>query len=247
MTEEKAKLLAIGKAADMLGVTITTLRRWDDEGTLLSIRLSEGDTRFYRQVDLEQFLLDRSDLATIANKWVIDDTPMDLSPAMYCQTRDVFVSRLEHLQKDLEGKYPDNKIVVFLLPAIVGEIGNNSFDHNIGNWPDVPGILFAHNANKRRVVLADRGQGIFKTLNRVYALADDAESLEVAFTKFISGRSPEARGNGLKFVRANIIANPFKLMFQSGNAKLYLKQNENDLNIQKVENKIHGCLVIIDY
>jgi len=247
MTEEESKLLAIGKAAEMLGVTVTTLRRWDDEGILSSTRLGEGDTRYYRQVDLEQFLLDRSDLAAIANKWVTGDVSTDLSPSMYCQTRDVFIARLGRLQRDLEGKYPNDKIMAFLLPAIVGEIGNNSFDHNSGNWPDMPGILFAHNMNKRRVVLADRGQGVFKTLSRVHPLADDIEALQVAFTEFISGRSPEARGNGLKWVREIVTANPFKLMFQSGDAKLQLKQNDSDLNIQKMENKIHGCLAIIDY
>lgn len=244
---EKKQLLSIGKAAEMLGVTVMTLRRWDDDGILASVRVGEGATRYYSYSTLEQFLLDRSDLATIAKKWVTDDTPADLSSSMYCQTRDVFVARLGRLQRDLEAKYPDDKIVAFLLPAIVGEIGNNSFDHNIGSWPDIPGILFAHNANKKRIVLADRGQGVFQTLSRVRSLVDDVDALQVAFTDIVSGRHPEARGNGLKFVRANIIANSFKLIFQSGDAKLQLQQNDSDLDIQKVETKIHGCLAIIDY
>jgi len=29
----------------------------------------------------------------------------------------------------------------YMAGAIAGEIGNNSFDHNIGNWPDMAGIF----------------------------------------------------------------------------------------------------------
>ena len=139
---EKTKLLAIGKAAEMLGVTAMTLRRWDDEGVLLSVRSGEGATRYYRREDLEQVLLNRSDLATIAKKWVTDEKSTELPSSMYCQTKDIFIARLGRLHRDLADKYPDNKIIVSLLPAIAGEIGNNSFDHNIGNWPDMPGAFF---------------------------------------------------------------------------------------------------------
>ena len=82
--------------------------------------------------------------------------------------------------------------------AVTGEIGNNSFDHNLGNWPNVPGVFFAHNATRRHVILADRGVGIRSTLTRVRPeISSDAEALHIAMTEAVSGRAPENRGNGL--------------------------------------------------
>src|SRR2546430_1482430 len=55
------------------------------------------------------------------------------------------------------------------------------------------------------ICVADRGQGIYRSLARVDpALRDEQSALLAAFEKNISGRAPEKRGNGLKYVR-NII------------------------------------------
>ncbi|MBI2340335.1 MAG: hypothetical protein HYU99_08235 [Deltaproteobacteria bacterium] len=69
------------------------------------------------------------------------------------------------------------------------------------------------------IVIADRGQGILSSLKRVLpSLKDDQEALETAFEKKLSGRAPEKRGNGLKFVRGVIHGNSSKgLLFLSGN------------------------------
>ena len=100
----------------------------------------------------------------------------------------------------------------------------------------------------RIVVLADRGLGILATLQRVRPqLTNSKEALRVAFTETVSGRYPEVRGNGLKFVRSIIIKNPFTLDFQTGNATLYLKKNDKDVNIKDAEATIRGCVVIIGF
>jgi len=86
----------------------------------------------------------------------------------------------------------------------------------------------------RKVVLADRGQGILTTLKRVRPwLVNSNEAIRVAFTEMVSGRYPETRGNGLKFVRSIIIKNPFTLYFQTENSRLYLKENSVGLDIQQ--------------
>jgi predicted site-specific integrase-resolvase len=41
------KLVKVGKAADLLGVTVQTLRRWEEAGELLPARKSKGGTRYY--------------------------------------------------------------------------------------------------------------------------------------------------------------------------------------------------------
>jgi hypothetical protein len=100
----------------------------------------------------------------------------------------------------------------------------------------------------RTIVLADRGQGILTTLKRVKPqLRTASEALNVAFTETLSGRRPEARGNGLKFVRSVIAQNPFTLSFQTGDAHLYLKQHDDDLFIQQAEIFMRGCFATIGF
>lgn len=43
------KLLSIGKAAELLGVSVGTLRAWADKGLVHAIRLPSGYRRFTRE------------------------------------------------------------------------------------------------------------------------------------------------------------------------------------------------------
>lgn len=47
------KSVPISKAAEILGVSIDTVRRWDKEGTLHSIRLN-GNDRYFSVEELKQ-------------------------------------------------------------------------------------------------------------------------------------------------------------------------------------------------
>ena len=135
-----------------------------------------------------------------------------------------------------------------LVVAVAGEIGNNSFDHNLGNWPDIAGIFFAYDVNKRNIILADRGVGVLTTLKRVKPeLNNDEDALRVAFTEIISGRAPESRGNGLKFVRKIVSENPIGLLFQSGDAELTLAKDSSDLDIKHSSEPFRGCLALITF
>lgn len=237
--------LKINEAANYLGVSMDTLRRWDDKGKLKSLRAKQGDHRYYSLTQLEDFLT--SFCVSLAIKWArnnIGEKPNDI---FYCSDSSVFQGRLYKLRNALS---TNKEIESFfsLLISVVGEIGDNSFGHNLGNWPDVNGIFFAYDIKKKIMVLADRGQGVFKTLKRVKPeLQNDVEALGVAFTEILSGRAPESRGNGLKYVRAVIEKNPVSLFFQSGEAELNLNQNNLILKIKKAKNPIRGCLAIIKF
>ena len=50
-----AKLITTNQAAEYLGVTPKTLRRWESEGKIKAIRTLGGHRRFYKQ-DLDQLL-----------------------------------------------------------------------------------------------------------------------------------------------------------------------------------------------
>lgn len=48
-------LIRSGEAARLIGVSVRTIKRWDDKGYLASVRTPEG-TRFYRRADVEALL-----------------------------------------------------------------------------------------------------------------------------------------------------------------------------------------------
>lgn len=83
----------------------------------------------------------------------------------YCPTRDVFQARLDRfivaLEKD--ARFQDTSS---LLGAVMGEIGNNAFDHNLGNWKDTPGVYFTHD-----LMLFYSGQAL-------YSIADNQDHQE---------------------------------------------------------------------
>lgn len=167
---------------------------------------------------------------------------VDIASDFYCATRDVFEARFGRMVRELFEKREKDASIV---SAVVGEIANNSFDHNVGNWKDVPGIFFGYSfsENKIEIVLADRGRGIFNTLKRVKSeIKNDQEALMTAFTERISGRAPEKRGNGLKFVRENVQSKKMHLTFYSGAAKAELN---DQMKIEENLEDIGGCLAII--
>ena len=197
--------------------------------------------------------LDIAALIARGRAWVLapsDRVPRD--PDQHCPTRDVFTGRLDHARIILE-RTPEFAECSSELIAAAGEIGNNAFDHNIVQWRDVPGCWFgwAIVGSRWGVVLADRGQGVLATLRRIRPeLSDDASALRVAFHEVISGRSPEQRGNGLKFV-ASVIgrggAGERVLEFSSGAATVTLRANSGAINESQdvCDPKVLGTLAVL--
>ncbi len=155
-----------------------------------------------------------------STRYMIADIP-DFEPALrwfhsseaekapnVCETRDLFIARLGHFRQ-LNLPEEDLPLVI----SACGEVGNNSFDHNMGHWKDIPGCWFEIQSTRNRlwVLIADRGQGIYQSLSRVIPKFSDEESaVKKAFEEQLSGRAPEKRGNGLKFVKKIITDGPDK-------------------------------------
>lgn len=239
------ELLSIGEVAKLLSVSIDTLRRWDKSGKLKPTREAGArGHRYYLRRDIEAY---QNDLLALARGWITGSPK--IPDEYYCSNSAVFQSRLIKLQGRLGDTEDEGlKRIFSLIVAVAGEIGNNSFDHNLGNWPDVSGIFFGFDINKRQIVLADRGQGILTTLKRAKPeLRSHSEALRVAFTEVVSGRAPEERGNGLKFVKNVVENNPMQIVFETGDAGLEIKQGVHDLVIKKVVPSFRGCLASIKF
>lgn len=241
---DEDSLIPISEAARRLDVSIDTLRRWDESGRLRAVRKSPGGNRYYREKDLDFFL---HNILILAHEWAAGATAPEIPKLFYCPSSPVFQSRLIKMQNLLEQEQELQQIFS-LLVAVAGEIGNNSFDHNLGNWPDVPGIFFGYDIADRAIALADRGLGVLTTLQRVRPqLNNHEDALRVAFTEVVTSRSPEKRGNGLKFVKRVIEESPIGLQFQSGDAQLEIIKPGAQLEIKKVAPPVRGCLAFITW
>jgi hypothetical protein len=152
------------------------------------------------------------------------------------KTRDVFTARMQNYI--LETKK-------YLEAAVIGEIGNNTFDHNFIFEKEFPWGVYCNLLYKQKyAVLADYGMGVRQSLLSVLpAIGSDLEAVETAFTKRISGRSPEQRGNGLKFVSETIRQNNWHLYFQSGSGGCSIDGHKIEFFEKTLS--ITGCLAII--
>jgi len=235
-------LFTISQAAEYLGVSQNTLRRWDKNGKLTAIRKDGGTHRYYSQKNLDIFA---NDLLALAHDWAYEST--EFPKQLHCENTSVFQARLTRFENVLMNQ-PGYERLFSLIVAVTGEIGNNSFDHNLGKWPDELGIFFGYDLHKHYVVLADRGLGILQTLRQVRPdLKSHIEALQVAFTEVVSGRSPEKRGNGLKYVRTVVSENPISLFFASGDGEVRIQAPEKKLHITRAPNVLRGCFAIIKF
>ncbi|MCL5010997.1 MAG: helix-turn-helix domain-containing protein [Patescibacteria group bacterium] len=240
---ESKEFYTTKELAELLGVSRIAVFNRIKKGDIKAQKMGRNFVIFKKDIgDIDVF---SSNLFKMAKDWAISHK--EFPDQFYCQNSGVFQARITKMSVLMMGNR-DAKALFSLLTSIAGEIGNNSYDHNLGQWPDTPGIFFGYDLNKKQIVLADRGLGILKTLKRVRPeLTDHQQALKVAFTEIISGRRPEARGNGLKYVRNVISKNPINLIFQTGNAKLTLSGGSADLDIKTIKENIPGCIALITY
>ncbi len=236
--------LSIGQAAEYLGISEQTLRRWDADGSFKASFVSPGGHRFYSLADLATRT---KGVFQIAKEWAMATEPAEPMETFYCPSIEKFKTRLERMAREMETKESLREIGP-IVSSVAGEIGNNSFDHNIGNWPDIPGAFFAYDLGKRTIALADRGRGVLTTLRNTKAdLKDDADALHTAFTEVMTGRAPEHRGNGLKYVRKAVTKFKFHLLFQSGDAEVALKDGNNEIKPGGAAANVRGSLALLEF
>lgn len=242
----KLSLSAGNIRRELLSFVSLGLFKRTEKGRLIYYKINKESPFFSMIKSLSQISPEelQKDITDQGSLWVTRKSPSDIEEEVYCQTRDVFGARLQSLMKHLEKEIGND---AYLVSAIAGEIGNNSFDHNLGSWPDIPGIYFARDEISKTIVLADRGQGILRTIRNVMPdIKNDKEALDVAFTMVISGRAPEQRGNGLKFVANVLRERKWALNFVSGRASLSI-DTRGKMKIENSKKNVHGCFAVIKY
>ncbi len=228
----------------MLGVSAQTLRNWEKSGKFSAER-SGGKQRFYALKDLNNFILD---LKMLGLAWATSAIPPELPSEYYCERSDRFTSRVAKMGVELQKSGEVSEDIVSLVTLVAGEIGDNSFAHNVGNWSEMPGVFYAYNITKRVIVLADRGRGVKTTLQQVRPnLTTDVAALNVAFTEIVSGRSPEKRGNGLKVVRNIAESKEIGLLFRSGIGLVTIPLHPGRMEIKMTDGNVPGTYAIIQF
>jgi hypothetical protein len=161
----------------------------------------------------------------------------DENDECFSKSRDVFSARIQSYIQET------NK---YLEAAIIGEIGNNTFDHNFIFQQNLPWGVYCNLSYKNKyIALVDYGMGVRQSLASVMpSIGSDMEAVQTAFTRRISGRSPEQRGNGLKFVSEAIQENHWYLYFQSGSGSCLI--DNNGVVFSEKTPSITGCLAVLD-
>lgn len=234
------KEYTIRKASKILNISKDTLRRYSEKGLIKTYRDSNG-YRIFSEESLSGFI--RKNAFVLAQKWVFSDSGEDFLREFYFPYSDFFRIGSEKIREVfVEDGFSDQESIYY--ETIIGEIGNNSFDHNLGKWT-IPGVLMIYNG--REIVLADKGVGVLNTLKEIIPGLDNyKDALRVAFTEIVSGRSPESRGNGLKYVRSIIENGKIKaeLQFFSGDYVVVIKPRREML-IKKGKKFFNGCIAKI--
>lgn len=177
---------------------------------------------------------------------------LNIHEIMHCSFRDEFAGRLSSKIRLMFQNFGMSNDDEQRVTSLVGELGNNVFDHNEGSWPtDFRGaIIIAQHYPKLKkveIVVADAGVGFLGSMKaHEPSPTDDLEAIKLGLSG-ITGRIGERRGNGLKMIQDWTI-NKFNgiIRIHSGNGLVVV-----DRNGQKAENvnKILGTLaeIVVSY
>jgi len=172
---------------------------------------------------------------------------LNIQEIVHSRYRDEFSARLERFVKIFKN-FGLEENDARLITAIVGELGNNVFDHNALNWPtDISGCFIAAqnypNKNILEFTIGDTGMGFLGSLKaRFPDLKNDIEAIQLGLAGN-TGRINETRGNGLRFIQSWTINN-FRgnIYIHSGNG--LVKIDEKGIKSEETF-KIIGTIVQI--
>jgi hypothetical protein len=156
---------------------------------------------------------------------------LNIQEIIHCNFRDEFNARLERFGKIFMNfglRENDARLVV----ALIGELGNNVYDHNLGNWPtDISGcFITAQNYPQKKClefVIGDPGIGFLGSLKANFpGLSDDISAIKHGLAGN-TGRINEDRGNGLKFIQNWTLENfSGNILIHSGKGLVFLDKDK---------------------
>lgn len=131
---------------------------------------------------------------------------INIQKILHCDFRDEFEAHLLSKIRMMFRDFGLNTDDEYRATTLLGELGNNVFDHNVGSWSmNFKGaIIISQNypeSKKIEVVVADSGVGFKESLKlRDPNIKNDIEAIKLGLSG-ITGRVGEDRGNGLKLIQ----------------------------------------------
>lgn len=189
---------------------------------------------YLKRIHFDQFLRGigfKKSLTALEQVEIPKKRNLNVQEINHCKMRDEFDAHLSHFTL-MFTNFGMNIEEAQLATALVGELGNNVFDHNLGNWPtDISGAIIAGQnypkLNRLEIVVADPGIGFKKSLIvKKPDLQSETQAIELGL-QGVSGRIGERRGNGLKLIK-DWTLNKFSgiLRIQSGDGLVIVDQKE---------------------
>jgi len=169
---------------------------------------------YLKRIHMDEFLKSigyESQISALLDLKMPEYFNLNVCELKHCEYRDEFTARLDYFLKMFEN-FGLNNDDANRMTSLVGELGNNVFDHNSGNWPlDTVGcIICGQNYPKQKrieIVIGDPGIGFYGSLiNAFPELKDDKEAI-IKGLDGNTGRIGEKRGNGLKLIQEWTINN----------------------------------------
>lgn len=155
---------------------------------------------------------------------------LNIHEILHCNYRDEFNARLGRFIKIFQN-YGLDLNDSYRATNVIGELGNNVFDHNSGNWPtNTVGCIIAAQRyplhGRIEIAVADPGVGFWGSLKaRFPNIKNDIEAIKLGLAGN-TGRIGEVRGNGLKLIQQWTINNfSGKLMIHSGEGLVVVDKN----------------------
>lgn len=187
----------IGTFADMLGVTIQTLRNWDNAGKLRPYKVSKGGTRYYSHAQLEEYskknkvsnfklkgilylaVSNDSEMINLAEKVALAKSLIDSKKYDYTVVTDILnISQAEGYQGVLESLKTRNLDILFL-------------DADMFKGESILLELFKQLVAENNVTLKVLNLGSEEETTVVSGKEETAENILEAFDSFLESNSPK--------------------------------------------------------
>ena len=173
-----------------------------------------------------------------------DKDNLNIQPLILCKYRDEFNAKLEYFLKMFRN-FGLSEADSQRATAVIGELGNNVFDHNLGNWPTpiVGAIIAGQNYpayKKIEITIGDPGVGFYESLTKAFPdIKSDTDAIKKGL-EGNTGRVGEQRGNGLKLIQEWTINNfSGQVMIHSGDGLAIVAKD--GIQLRKVH-KILGTI-----
>ena len=213
----------------------------------LLLPVSENVRKYLKRIHLDIFMKEigyEKFVKELENIGIVERENMNVYEITHSLYRDDFNARLTKIRLMFKNFGMSNDDDINRATVLVGELGNNVFDHNEGLWPtDIRGaIIIGQNypqLKKIEVVIADPGVGFKRSLQLRDPNLTDINAIKLGL-RGITGRIGEKRGNGLKLVQ-NWTINKFNgiVRIHSGNGLVIIDKNGEQ---SRIVNNILGTL-----